>query len=155
MGNMMQHLRARDKEKGSTLVEFSLAVVAILIVLFGIIDIGRALYAYNWLSDAARRATRYAMVRGSKCSGLGTGCPAYSPDIQNYVTSLADGIDTSQLTVTSQCFAPGTARPGMPPCAAPGWVKVTVQYQFHLLSPVMAPINNWNMHSDSQRTVQQ
>ena len=152
---MMRRLRARDKDKGSGLVEFALAVVAILIVLFGIIDIGRALYAYNWLSDAARRGTRYAMVRGTKCTGLLSACPATPNDVQTYITSLADGIDTSQLTVTSQCFAPGNASPGSLPCAAPGWVKVTVQYQFHLVSPVMAPINNWTMHSDSQRTVQQ
>ena len=151
---MMRRSRARDKEKGSTLVEFSLAVVAILIVLFGIIDIGRALYAYNWLSDAARRATRYAMVRGSKCTGLGSDCPASSNDIQAYVNSLATGIDTSQLTVTSQCFASGTFT-RTPPCAAPEWVKVSVQYQFHLVSPVMAPISNWYMHSDSERIVQQ
>jgi Flp pilus assembly protein TadG len=136
------------------LIEFSLAVVAILIVLFGIIDIGRALYAYNWLSDAARRATRYAMVRGSKCTGLTSACPASASDIQAYVTSLADGIDTSQLTVTSQCFASGNVA-RVPPCAAPEWVKVSVQYQFHLVSPVMAPINPWNMHSDSERVVQQ
>ena len=150
----MRRLRLRGKEKGSTLVEFSLAVVAILIVLFGIIDIGRALYAYNWLSDAARRGTRYAMVRGSKCSGLGSACPASASDIQAYVNSLATGIDTSQLTVTSQCFASGNVASN-PPCAAPGWVQVNLQYQFHLVSPLLAPINNWNMHSTSERIVQQ
>lgn len=152
---MMRRLRARGNQRGSTLVEFSLAVVAILIVLFGIIDIGRALYAYNWLSDAARRATRYAMVRGTKCTGLLTACPATANDVQTYVTSLADGIDTSQLTVTSQCFASNNALPNDLPCAAPGWVKVSVRYQFHLVSPVLAPINNWYMHSDSERIVQQ
>lgn len=149
----MKPVRQRSREKGSAMVEFSLAIITILIVLFGIIDVGRALYAYDWVSDAARRGTRYAMVRGSECSGLGADCPATAEDIETYVKSLGTGIDTSQVTVTSQCFATSSIDPS-PPCAAPAWVKVTVTYHFHLVSPLL-PIDPWNMHSASERIVQQ
>ena len=32
--------------------------------LFGIIEVSLALYSYNFVTDAAREATRYAIVRG-------------------------------------------------------------------------------------------
>ena len=134
------------------MLEFSLAISSILLVLFGIIDLGRALYAYDWVSDAARRSTRFAMVRGEDCRSLAGGCPATSSDVTTYVRSLATGIDTGQLTVTTTCFATASVS-SPPPCAPPGWVNVNVQYNFYFVSPLF-PLH-WTMHSDSQRLVQQ
>src|SRR5690242_11950321 len=122
----------RRRERGTALLEFSLAVVTILLVLFGIIDLGRAAFAYDWVSDSARQATRWAMVRGAQCSGLSGGCPATKNDITNYVKSLATGIDPSQVTVDSQCIG---ATVSDPPCATgtattPAYIRVTVHYNF-------------------------
>ncbi len=56
------------------MVEFALSLTVLLTLLFGIIDIGRALYAYNWLYNGARQATRWAMVRGAFCDSHLPGC---------------------------------------------------------------------------------
>src|SRR5689334_10769309 len=105
----MRRSRLRKTDEGSGIIEFSLAIATILIVLLGIVDLGRALYAYNWVSDSSRRATRYAMVRGTKCTGLTSACPATATDITTYVKSFATGIDRSQVTVTTQCYGASVA----------------------------------------------
>jgi hypothetical protein len=51
-------------------------------------------YTYSFLSNAARDAVRYAIVRGSKSTS-----PASSDDIQTYVRNEAQGINPSALTV--------------------------------------------------------
>ena len=48
-------------EKGSTLVEFAIGASVFLLVMFAIIEFGRALWIHNALADAARRAARYAV----------------------------------------------------------------------------------------------
>jgi Flp pilus assembly protein TadG len=165
---MIRTIRPRNGESGNVLVEFSVSLVVILTVLFGIIDVGRALYAYDWVSHAARLGTRYAMVRGAceldngdpcpNCSGgvnslpcQATGTSSTAGDIQNYVNTTAIGIDTSNVTVTAQCYVTAKAASN-PPCATGTWINVKVAYKFSFVSPLF-PLT-WTMHSTSERTVQ-
>jgi Flp pilus assembly protein TadG len=135
-------------ETGSALVEFALVVIIFLTMLFGIIDFGRALYTYHFLSNAARTATRWAMVNGHDCAADGT-CngtapmnngPANAADVQNYVESLAPpGIDPTQL-VTTSCGVVGVTCPASPPSCTDSngagcTVQVQISYNFNFLVP--------------------
>lgn len=122
-------------DNGSALVEFALSAMILVTVLFGILDFGRAIYSYHFVSYAAHQAARYALVRGSTCSGLGSACPATATDISNYVLSLApSGVTKAAITVTSVCGSAPPAGACSSPNNAPGnVVKVTVQYQFPFL----------------------
>ena len=51
------------RQKGLTSVEFSIVAVAMFIVLFAALEMGRALFVMNLLSEAPRRAVRVAGVR--------------------------------------------------------------------------------------------
>ena len=51
-------------EDGNGLVEYALVLMFLMSMLLGIVDFGRALYSYHFLSNAAREATRWAAVRG-------------------------------------------------------------------------------------------
>jgi len=158
----MSQLR-RNTEKGSALVEFALSLLVILSVLFGIIDVGRALYAYDWVANAARKGTRFMIVRGVNCLHnpqlLQGGCPADATDAANYVINAngqgldITGIDTSQVHVTSQCYVTATVG-SLPPCAPTTWVKVTVSYQFNFITPFLSSFAPWTMRSSSQMIVQ-
>ena len=53
------------KEEGSSLVEFAISTSVLFMVMFGIIQLSLAFYTLNYVSDAARSATRYAAVRGA------------------------------------------------------------------------------------------
>jgi Flp pilus assembly protein TadG len=48
--------------KGQALVEFALILPILLILLLGVLDFGRAVAAYNSVSNAARSAARVAIV---------------------------------------------------------------------------------------------
>ncbi len=153
---MKPTVRKRNGEEGSALVEFAVASVVILTILFGIIDVGRALYSYDWVSDAARRGTRYAMVRGtSSCNGTPqlADCKAHTPQIQSYIADNAYGIDQSNLTVLAHCW-PSAFAFDPPPCTAGKSVQVTVLYRFSFLSPFI-PHQTWTMTSTSMRNVSQ
>jgi hypothetical protein len=47
---------------GQSLVEFALIIPILLLLLLGILDLGRAVAAYNSVSNAARSAARVAVV---------------------------------------------------------------------------------------------
>jgi TadE-like protein len=51
-------------EQGASLVEVAVSLAVYLSLLFAVIEFSLALYAYNFVSDAAREATRYAVIRG-------------------------------------------------------------------------------------------
>jgi hypothetical protein len=58
---MSRHGNHQNNERGSTLVEFSLAGSVFLLALFGVLDFGRLLWVHNALADAARQGARYAV----------------------------------------------------------------------------------------------
>jgi len=126
-------------QRGSVLGEFAVVSLAVFMMVFGIIDCGRALYTYHLVSNGARLATRYAIVRGSvACPG---GTPSPDP-LLAYVTSVSPGITASALTVTTTCAKPST---GCSSSATP-WngagcvVTVRVAYTFHFLIPIVSTL---------------
>jgi Flp pilus assembly protein TadG len=144
--------------EGGTIVEMALVCSVLLAMLFGIFEMSIALYTYNFISDAAREGTRYAIVRGSSCTVL-TNCNATSAQIQAYLraipypainpnklsattTWLSATLSGSPATMTwttcaSQCNAPGNA------------VQVNVTYAFPLAIPFWK-ITTLTMYSTSQ-----
>jgi Flp pilus assembly protein TadG len=97
-------------------------VPLLLAALLGTIECGWAVYTDHFVTAAANRAVRYAMVRGAACASFASACPASEGDIQAYVLSLAPpGIDPSALTTTAT-WSPNNS-PGSD-------VTVTVQYNF-------------------------
>jgi Flp pilus assembly protein TadG len=52
----------RRKSRGQSLVEFAMILPVITLVVLGLLDLGRAVFTYNTLSQAARQANRTAIV---------------------------------------------------------------------------------------------
>jgi Flp pilus assembly protein TadG len=59
---MMLHRIRRDGSRGQALVEFALVVPIFVLLLVGLFDIGRAVWNYNTVANAAREAARVAVV---------------------------------------------------------------------------------------------
>ncbi len=57
-------------EKGQSLVEFAISVVVLLILLVGIVDLGRALFAYMTLRDAAQEGALYGSLYPTDAAGI-------------------------------------------------------------------------------------
>jgi Flp pilus assembly protein TadG len=145
------------EEGGSGLVEYALIFVVLMTMLLGIMEFASMLYAYHFVSNAAREATRYAAVRGSTCDA-DSSCSLPTPDtgpaapgntvIQDYVTSIAPAsINTSStgcggsacltttptwpVTADSPTICGTTAN--YPGCT----VAVQVSYSFNFLLPLV------------------
>jgi Flp pilus assembly protein TadG len=58
----MNILKRRTQESGQTLVEFALILPLLILVLVGVMDFSRAIYANNTIQNAAREAVRVAIV---------------------------------------------------------------------------------------------
>jgi Flp pilus assembly protein TadG len=142
--------------RGSTLTEFALVLPLLVAAMFGVIDFGRALYTYHFVSDAAREASRWASVRGSSCTAYGQACPAQQVDVQNYVSSIVPpGIDPSPATLTVTPAWPGipascSGVPNNPGCA----VQVVVSYKFKFFLPFL-PTSTYTMQSSSEMVISQ
>jgi Flp pilus assembly protein TadG len=123
-------------------------------LIFGIIDFGRALYAYHFVANAARDGARYAIVRGGSSSDCPSmpGCPAIN-NTQNYIQGLATGIgltndpndsnNPSGVLITTYVTQVAPSPSSGLTCTSetvinPGCVaQVTVIYPFSFISPFL------------------
>jgi Flp pilus assembly protein TadG len=144
----------RSGQRGATLVELALSLALLFMFVFGVIDFSEGAYAYHFVSDAAREATRYAMVRGSACLSL-PDCNVNSTQVQDYVTTLVpSGINKDLVTVATTWVDPGTGQckpPNGPGCAVN--VKVTYTYKFNF--PLISNLASIDMNSTSQMVISQ
>lgn len=117
--------RFRDDE-GAALVEFALSSVVLFMTMFGLMAVCTVLYSYVFVAEAAREASRYALVRGSACTGF-SDCVITPAQVNTYVKGLSyPGINPGNLTATTT-FTPDN-KPG-------SVVAVTVSYNTTLNIP--------------------
>lgn len=149
-------------QRGSTVVEFAIVVMGLMLFLLGIIEFGQALYTYHAVANAARIGTRYAIVRGtdagSACgSYTDAACAATSAQIQSFVQAQAvlpsPGPTVSPSWSTASYYNPGTSC-GTGTHGAGCLVSVTVTYPFKFNLPLLSPIT-LNFSSTSQMIVSQ
>ena len=114
----------RQRSAGQALVEFSLVLPVFLVMLMGVVDVGRAIWAQNSLASAAREGARFAIVHGGSATTAcpvgpavagvtviptaSASCPYPSPSVQavkDAVIAAANAGGTS-LTVTV-CYGAG------------------------------------------------
>ncbi len=91
----------------------ALSCLILIPVVFGIVQLSIGLYCYHYAADAAREATRWAIVRGANCNGLfgaaycsptsGNGTGATSADIAQYVKSLGYPYSRGVTTTIRWC----------------------------------------------------
>ena len=55
---MLLTARRRERSRGQALVEFALVLPIFILILVGIFDLGRAVYVYSTVNNAAREAVR-------------------------------------------------------------------------------------------------
>jgi hypothetical protein len=152
-----QKAPATFRQRGSGLVEQALVLTILLTVMFGIIDFGRALYTYHFVSEAAREATRWASVRGNSCVGLPGGCPADPTDVQTYVSNVSGmGLDPARITATASWPIKPYSNPSCPANNNnPGCVvQVKVDYAFQFIVPFL-PSAAFTMSSTSEMVITQ
>lgn len=126
-------MKNRHYQRGSTMAETGFVITALLTVMFGIIDFGRALYTYSFVSQLARQGARWGIVRGVDCAYVDH-CNASQSDIQTYVQSLSEGATTaSSFTVHANWGTTACNTSHTPGCT----LTVTVSYPFSFMLPYL------------------
>ncbi len=109
------------------MVEFALVASVVLLILFGIVDFGRAVYAYNTVSNAARQAARTAIVN-QNISMI---------DATALQTAVALSITSANVSVSfEQPDRNGPCSPVEYGCLA----VVTITYRYQPLTPIIGNI---------------
>jgi hypothetical protein len=65
-------------ERGQSLVELAMILPVLVLLLMGIFDLGRVVWANDTITNAAREAARWAIVHGGSVASI-TPCPAGPP----------------------------------------------------------------------------
>ena len=126
--------RGRRRQAGQSLVEFALLLPVLILIFMGIVDFGRAIYAYNAVSNAAREGARLAIV--DQRTGAG-GAYLAAIEAANQATALGlDPTNASQVLMTFPNPAPGNCAVISAGCP----VSIRVQYQFTPLTPIIGRI---------------
>jgi hypothetical protein len=108
-------------------VEMALVTLVFSLFVIGIVDFSRALFAYDSVANAAKLATRYAIVHGDGYH-LAKGVPvASADDVKNYVLATLPGLvlDPSVVKVYTTWEDP-LEKSGT-------WVNVQVAYSFSFI----------------------
>ena len=155
-------------EEGGSLVEMAFACLMLIPILFGIIQLSIGLYCFHFAADAAREATRWAIVRGATCNGIfgkgycsptdANGTGATPNDIAQFVQGLGFPYSGAVTTTTKWCVNGGGTWTSCSSTQSDNivgnQVQVTVTYTYPLVIPYV-PKHNINLTSVSSMTIVQ
>ena len=155
---MGRKLARSNGRRGQGLVEFALVIPIFLLLLFGLIDVGRYVFLSSALSQAAREGARLASVevsyRGSSDPACGAAggpvCPANDAALRTDIRTAANRMMTpfgSVATTDISCVQKGAAPPSgnwtssICNFNAPGSiVSVRVTATFTPITPIISQI---------------
>lgn len=127
----------RNRQQGITCVEFAIVAAVLFMIMFGVIEFGRALFVANALSEGTRRGARVAAV-----------CPVGDPrPAQVAILANADGTSRIATNLTTANIAVAYLDQAGAPLANPvasytqiQYVQVrVVGYTMQLLIPFVLP----------------
>jgi hypothetical protein len=64
------------RSRGQAMTEFALLAPIFVVFIIGLVDVSRAIYYYNVISDAAREGAREAILQSNQCSNQSPGATA-------------------------------------------------------------------------------
>ena len=151
----IRHINALLREEdGGSMIEFAITISTALTLVFVIMQLCLALYMYGMISETAREATRWAIVRGSTCvTGSGTSCTTNAAAITTYAKGLGFpnvGGGTLSVTPTFPDTTGTCSNPQAPGCR----VKVAVSYTVAISLPFV-PKNNISLNTSSEMYILQ
>jgi hypothetical protein len=157
----------KSAQRSQALIEFALVSPVLLLLVFGIIDIGRAVFYYDTLNHAAREGARVAVKASNQLptnadvltvvTNHMIGTPVVQPCPNGPVTSSTPPANTAWLYVTEPS-PPGSVEASPPPNAPGGEyasaavgscsavnpaggnapLQVTLRFNLLLITPVVA-----------------
>lgn len=144
----------RAGSKGQSLVEFGLALPILMLLILGIIEMGRLIYTYSAVTTASREGARYGYSLGNTAAGI----PHYEDcngirEAAKAPTSIA-GIEKAAIEIFFDS-GPGSAVISScpPPSVSTGTrLVVRVSATYHPIVPLI-PLPSINISSIAKRSI--
>lgn len=134
-----------DRQGGQSLAEFALVLIPFLLLLLGLFDLGRGVYTYNAVSQAAREIARVTSVHPYEtCCTLGTSSEASAAKEtqKGQVPGLTDaGIDIDCVNINDDLVDP--CRPG-------DFARVSVSVPYSPVTPLLGLFGPYTISSVSR-----
>lgn len=135
----------RRRTSGQGLVEFALGITIFLTLFIGLVDIARAAFLFNGVSDAAREIARVTSVHPGATLGTSAESTAAAANERGLVPGLTvtsySCIDLAGASVTGVC------RPG-------SWVRVSVRTSFNAVLPILSAFGPFTFTTSSSAKIQ-
>jgi hypothetical protein len=152
-------LNMKNKERGSSLIEFTLVGIPLIFLLISTVEMARGMWIYHTLAYAIREGTRFVAVKGQGCATSPSSCAVTVGRIAEEIRRAGIGLDPEALsgvtfkalsgrTITcatlQDCLSDGTQWPssaGAPdPGAAQGAeIEITATYPFRSALSMLWP----------------
>jgi Flp pilus assembly protein TadG len=109
-------MRTIDKTKGQSLAELAISLPLLLLVVMGVFDLGRGIFYYSTIHNAAREGARFGAVDHCDSTGI-------QDIVETHAYSLLDGLTISDTIMYFD--------------AKPERIVVTVTYTFETITPLI------------------
>lgn len=145
-----------ERRTGQSLVEFAIVLPIFLLLLFGLIDIGRFVYSVNALSEAAREGTRLGSVAAWTQS-----CPKLPREacVEAVTKARLAGVPGAVAVASCQRYIADAASPSpvaRGTCRTNDLLTVKVDADFEVLTPIIGQLlHTTKISGTSQVTVNQ
>jgi len=124
-----------SNERGQSMTEFALSLVIIITLLAGVVDLGRAFFAYIIIRDAAQEGAVYGSIAPK--SDLTTFENEVEARVKTAFTDPADSsnvpLDMSKINVQTNIIGSSCASPG-------NGVEVRVEYSLPVTMPFLGAV---------------
>lgn len=128
---MIRLFRAGRQARGQSLVEFALVVPIFVLIVLGIFDVGRAVFNYSTVANAAREGAREAVVNQDAVA------------VRAAAKDAGIGLGLTDADIT------------LAPCAAQDCpYSVTVTYDYEPVTPLIGPLFNPTLSSTAVMPVE-
>jgi len=130
----------KHRQHGLSTVEFSIVAVVLFMLIFGVIEVGRAFFVASALDEATRRGARMAAV-----------CPVNDPAIAQaaaFDSALIPGLDNTDIVVEYLDESAGVVPNPTDPA---GFITIrfvrvrVVGFQHQMFVPLVTPLSQFTM----------
>jgi Flp pilus assembly protein TadG len=135
----------RSRQRGNTLIEFTLVGIPLIFVLISIFEMARGMWIYHSLQHAVKEGARFAIVHGINCTTTPNACGKTVGDVARIIQDSGVGLIPGDVTLTfasesqsvgpcvlTNCLTNTTAFPSGEPGNLPGrniTITGTVRFQ--------------------------
>ena len=129
-------------ENGQSLIELAIAMPILLLLLCGLLDLGRAYFIHVALEDGAGEAALYLAINPG-CPTAAAGPQCADPNNAEYRARYSGSQEVDWSIATIKIDIPTDAM-NMPIYDVGEPVSVTIEYPFQLLTPIIPKIAGFN-----------